>query len=88
MSKIKIESIWLDNACCDSRGMGITLNVYLNNGAGMMLLLDSKASEPLFRGVMMNECAPPQTDGERVYWENGASLTLQEMLTILQTQRV
>lgn len=78
----------MDNACCDNRGMGITLNVYLNNGAGIAFLLDSKANEPLFHDVVMNKCAPPQTDGERVYWENGASLMLQEMLALLQTQKV
>jgi len=86
MASIKIESIWLDDARCDENGMGIVLNVDLDNGASMIINLDSKANEPLFRDVVLNRCGKPKTDGERVYWQNGASLSIQEMVEMLQTE--
>ena len=84
----KINEIWYDDAICDERGMGIVIYVQLNNGQGIFISLDSKADEPLFRDVVTGKCrGKPQTDGERVYWENGASLTVRDMIAILQTDR-
>ena len=86
MSKIK--EIWMDDSSCDDSGMGIVLYVNLQNGEGIIISLDSKADEPLFRDVVNGKCrSKPLTDGERVYWENGASLSVQEMISILQTDR-
>ena len=85
MSRIK--EIWMDDSCCDERGMGIVLYIQLHNGEGIMISLDSKVDEPLFRDVLNGNCkSEPQTDGERVYWENGASLSIQEMIAMLQTE--
>ena len=84
MSEIKIKSIWLDNACCDENGMGMVLNVDLNNGSSIMLCLDSKANEPLFCDVVRGKCGEPKTDGDSVYWENGARLSLHDMIATLQ----
>jgi len=87
MARIKIESIWLDDARCDENGMGIALNVDLDNGASIIVSLDSKVNEPLFCDVVMNRYGKPETDGERVYWRNGASLSIQDMVAMLQTEK-
>ena len=82
----KITEIWIDDACCDERGMGTVLYVHFQNGEGLIVSLDSKADDPLFRDVLSSKsCDRPQTDGERVYWENGASLSVQEMLAMLKS---
>ena len=87
MSKIRIKSIWLDGACCDKNGMGMALNVDFDNGSSIMFLLDSIADRPLFRDVVMNRVREPQTDGERVYWDNGACLTIPDMMGLLQNEK-
>jgi hypothetical protein len=86
---VKIKSIWMDSACCDKEtGMGIILDADLDNGACIMVCLDSKAGEPRFDDIMSGKCRDqPQTDSERVYWENESSLTLGEMMGMLQIGR-
>ena len=84
---LKIKSIWLDDARCDEYGNGIVLNVYLNNETTIGFLLDSKMDEPLFRDIVMAKCSKPKTDGEHVFWENGASLSLQDMIEIIQENK-
>jgi hypothetical protein len=84
--KVKIRGVWQDAACCDERGMGIALNVDFDNSAVILVYLDSKADDPLFADIFSGKCeTQPKTDGERIYWETGASLTLQELMAILQT---
>ncbi|MCL1821109.1 MAG: hypothetical protein FWG36_10720 [Oscillospiraceae bacterium] len=87
MLTAKIKRFCVDDASCDERGMGMTLIVDLDNGSSILLTLDSKADDPLFRDVVKGICGKPQTDGERVYWENGASLTIQNMIEILQVEK-
>ena len=87
MVSAKIKRFYVDDASCDERGMGMMLIVNLDNGQTIMLLLDSKADEPLFNDVLMNKCGKPQTDGKRIYWSNGASLSLRDMMKILQTKK-
>ncbi len=55
--------------------------VELDNGAVMMLELASKLHDPLFAEIQT--LCLPRTDGERVYWSNGASLSLDEILELL-----
>ena len=82
----KITELWMDDAQCDERGRGIVLYVHFQNGEGIIVSLDTKADEPLFRDVLKSECRDkPQTDGERVYWENGASLSVEELFAMLQS---
>jgi hypothetical protein len=87
MANLKIESIWLDDARCDENGMGIGLTVDLNNGSSIIVSLDSKANEPLFHDVVMNKCGKPETDGEHIYWQNGASLSIQDIVAMFQTEK-
>ena len=83
----KIRKFCVDDASCDERGMGMTLIVDLDNGSTMLFSLDSKANKPLFKDVLMNRCGKPKTDGNRVYWPNGASLSLRDMFAIMQTKQ-
>ncbi len=88
MAVIKITEVWLDNANCDiETGMGTYLVVYLSNGQNLTVSLDPKAGEPLFADVITGKCeTEAKTDGERVYWDNGASLTADEIIAMLQTE--
>ena len=82
----RITEIWTDDSRCDERGMGAVLNVHFQSGDGIIISLDSKVDAPLFRDVLNGKCRnSPQTDGERVYWENGASLSVKEMLAMLES---
>jgi hypothetical protein len=88
MSTVKIKSVWMDAACCDEHGMGIALNVDFDNSAVILVYLDSKAGDPLFADIFSGKCeTQPKTDGDRVYWETGASLTVPEIMVMLQTER-
>lgn len=85
--KVNITDVWLDTAGCNQNGMDVFLNVDLNNGACMTFLLDSKISDPYFADILHGRYrGDPITDGGRVYWDNGASLSLDEMIVILQTE--
>ena len=85
MSKIK--SIWLDTGCCDENGMGAALTVDLENRASVMIYLDSKIGEPCFADILFGRYRDkPKTDGQRVFWDNGANLSLDEIMDILQGQ--
>ena len=84
---LKIETAHVDDALCDENGMGIMLFVYFNNGAGISFPLDSKADEPLINSVMQNNGGGFNTDGRHIYWQNGASLSIPEMMTIVTTGR-
>ena len=87
-SKVNITEVWLDTAGCNQNGMGIILNVDLNNGACMTFSLDSKIDDLHFADILHGRYrGEPKTDGGRVYWDNGASLSLDEMIAILQIQR-
>ena len=82
----KITEIWMDDACCDERGRGSVLYVHFQNGEGIIVSLDSKANDPLFSDVLSCNCRDrPQTDGKRVYWNNGASLSISEMFAMLKS---
>ena len=82
----KITEIWTDDAFCDESGMGIVLYVHFQNGEGIIVNLDSKVNEPLFCDVLNSKSRDrPKTDGKRVYWENGASLSVSEMFAMLKS---
>ena len=59
-----------------------SISVELENGSIVILEFISKHSNPLFAGI--KDLSLPKTDGERVYWANGASLTLDEIMERLQ----
>jgi hypothetical protein len=59
------------------------VDIEFENRNVIILSLSSKLNEPLFREVINNHL-PPQTDGDRVYWQNGASLSLDEITAMLR----
>ena len=85
MPQVKIDNVWFDDTDCDKDGMGTHLIVNLDNNQSIMVLLDSKKEEPFFSDVIAGRCGKPETDGERVFWDNGASLTFLDMIAMLQT---
>jgi len=85
MCSVKIENIYQDDACCNECGIGMALNIDLDNGSCFTVFLDSLAGLPLFCDVVMNKCGKPKTDGKCVCWSNGATLSLHDMFEILQS---
>lgn len=57
------------------------ISVELESGSIILLSLAPKLGEPLF--AQIRELSRPKTDGDRVYWATGASLSLDDILTIL-----
>ena len=58
-----------------------SISVELENGSIIILELTSKLDDPLI--AQIRELSRPRTDGNRVYWTNGASLSLDELLEML-----
>ena len=82
---MKIEYVWLDNGCCDENGMGIDVFIALSDGRKGFFCLDSKKDDPLFAEIIANRAnSDAKTDGDGVYWENGARLSLDEILDALE----
>jgi hypothetical protein len=61
-----------------------SISVELENGSIILLELSPKLSNPLF--AQIRELSRPKTDGARVYWSNGASLTLNEIMEMLTSE--
>ena len=91
MANVKITSACLDGVSGDESGVGIDLIACLSNGAVINVVMDSKNDDPLFREIiqelMLGKVCDPLTDGERVYWPNGAFITLTEIFEIAQTEK-
>jgi hypothetical protein len=60
------------------------ISVELENGSIILLDLTSKLGDPLF--AQIRELSRPRTDGDRVYWANGASITINGILTMLTSE--
>ena len=81
---MKITYVWLDDGCCDKDGMGIEVHVSLSEERSGTVCLDAKKGDPLFADIICGQAnGEAKTDGERIYWENGASLSLEEVLDAL-----
>lgn len=69
---------------CDGDGLsGLSLDINFTNGQGILLPLTGKAHDPEF--IKMYEegrISRPKTDGERVYWIDGPSLSYAEIQTL------
>ena len=72
---VKVEALDEQSEC---------ISVELANGSIIVLELASKHDDPLFAEI--KELFRPKTDGERVYWANGASLTLDEIMEKLANE--
>lgn len=71
---------------CDGDGLsGLSLDINFTNGQGILLPLTGKAHDPEF--IKMYEdgrISRPKTDGERVYWIDGPSLSYAEILQMVR----
>jgi len=77
----------MDNVNCDDNGKGAFLYVEFDNNTSISMCLDQLADDPLFSEVMLTKqrhSAQPRTDGDRVYWSNGAALSINDIVTMIQ----
>ena len=74
------------NVTCAGEGVsGILLDVCFSNGQAAILPLIGKARDPGFRELLVNNrLFHPQTDGERIYWNDGPSLSCAEILQLVR----
>lgn len=70
---IKVEALEDQSDC---------IAVELENGSIAILELNARYSDPLFAEIKNLSC--PKTDGERIYWSNGASLNVEEIIKMLE----
>ena len=61
------------------------VDIELDNGISITLTITGKMSDPLF--AQIKELSLPKTDGDRVYWLNGASLTVDEIMAMLRADQ-
>jgi len=74
--RLKIVSV----GALDGDSFGITLE----SGHTILLELGSRIEEPTFAALVENgDFCKPRTDGKRIYWPGGASITLGEILEML-----
>lgn len=59
--------------------------VELENGSIAIIELTARHSDPLFAEI--KNLSRPRTDGERVYWPNGASLTVDEIMEMIEKEK-
>ena len=58
-----------------------TICITMESGSTLLLVLEPKFSDPLFAEIPT--LALPRTDGNRVYWSNGASLSVAQIMEML-----
>ena len=85
MYNIKIKEIIIDDTAVDDNGMGIVMFVYFDNYTHISFMLDSKAGDPLLHDVMLDKGGAYEIDGDRIVWQNGAVLTIGEMLAMVMS---
>jgi len=56
--------------------------VELENSSIAILELAARHGDPLFAEI--KNLSRPKTDGERIYWSNGASLTVDDIIKMLE----
>ena len=62
---------------------GDFFDVTLSNGNSILFGLADRAGEPAFAAPIQNHTfCKPKTDGRRVYWTDGPSLSLEEIIEI------
>jgi len=60
-------------------------DVTLSSGHTILLELGSRIHEPAFAALIQSGAFDkPQTDGERLYWQDGTSITLAEIFEMLR----
>ena len=66
---------------------GDTFGITLESGHTILLELEDRIHEPAFSALIESgDFCKPYTDGEKLCWPGGMSLTLQEILDMLLSQ--
>lgn len=66
---------------------GDTFGITLESGHTILLELGDRIHEPAFATLIESgDFCKPSTDGEKLYWPGGMSLTLNEILQMLLSQ--
>ena len=66
---------------------GDCFGINLSNGHIILLELGSRINEPAFAALMESGAScRPQTDGERVFWPGGPSVSLAEIFEMLKSR--
>ena len=79
----KIKKVYTDDLSRDGK-TDISLDIHFNNRFGLMLNLNEKENDPLFGGIVKGlYTGNPETDGSRFYWQNGPSVTVDELTETL-----
>jgi hypothetical protein len=75
-------------ATCEGEGIsGVLLDICFTNGQVLILPLAGKARDPSFMELLVNNrLFHPKTDGERVYWNDGPSLTCAEIFQMVKEE--
>lgn len=73
-------------ATCEGEGVsGVLLDICFMNGQTVLLPLTGKARDPSFTALLLDgRLFRPKTDGERVYWNGGPSLSYAEILQMVR----
>ena len=62
------------------------LDIELSNGSLILLDMRPLLAEPEFAALLEDDrVLYPRTDGDRVYWQNGPSVTLERLMRLIQT---
>ena len=66
---------------------GDTFGITLESGHTILLELGDRIGEPAFASLIESGAfCKPRTDGEKIYWPGGMSITLKEILGMLLSQ--
>ncbi len=66
---------------------GDTFGITLESGHTILLELGDRIHEPAFAALIASgDFCKPRTDGEKIYWSGGMSLTLKEIIEMLLSQ--
>jgi len=84
---LKITWVNIDDATCDDNGNGIVIFADFDNDTGVRFTLDKITDDPLIAAVKLGTGGKYEAKGSRIAWQNGASITIQEMMTIVTTRK-
>jgi len=66
---------------------GDTFGITLESGHTILLELGDRIHEPVFATLIASgDFCKPRTDGKKIYWPGGMSITLKEILRMLLSQ--
>ena len=79
----KIKAVYLDDNSSGGK-TDISLDIYLSNGQIIIYSLNDRKDDPRFADILSGDYSEEAlTDGERISWPNGVSISLDEILNSL-----